>query len=757
MATLAEAFNIALEHHRAGRLDLAQETYRRILAVEPHQSDCLHLLGVIAYQTGQSAQAVEQIQRAIAFNPSVPAYYLNLGNALLALGKLDEAENCQRHAIELNPGDAAARNNLGNVLMAQGRVDEGMAAYEQALKLDPHHPEANNNLGNALQTQGKLLEAVACYRQALQGNPAFVDALNNLGVALAALGNTEEGITCYLQALQCDPRCVRAYYNLGIARKNRGQLAEAIACYQRALELQPDHSDALNNLGLALAEAARPSDAENCYRRALEVNPDDSDAWSNLGNTLANQGRIEEAVGCHWRALSLKPNLAPAWNNLATACQTQGKLEEAVQAYRRALELNPNYTAAHSNWLYCEQYRPETTLASLTSAMAEWNRRHAAPLQSTWRPFSNSRDPGRRLRLGFVSADFAVHPVGWFLVRAMEELRGSDCDALCYNDRARGDEVMSRFQAAATRWIDVVGLSHAALAERIRADQVDILFDLTGHVGNSRLLTFARKPAPVQITWIGSIGGTGLQAIDYVLGDRHVIPPEAESGYVERVLRMPDCWVCYDPQHDAPPVGPLPAIGRQQFTFGSFNNPAKLHPGVIEVWSRILNRIPDSRLILKFLGCDDAGTRRHLADQFARHGVNAARLEMRGVSPRNEYLRQYQEIDLALDPFPHAGGLTTCDALWMGVPVVTCPGDTFVSRQGLSFLSTIGVTDTVARNHDEYVELAVALAQDLLRLAGIRARLRPEMAASPLCDGRRFAAALRDVLRGAWRRWCEAQ
>ena len=352
--------------------------------------------------------------------------------------------------------------------------------------------------------------------------------------------------------------------------------------------------------------------------------------------------------------------------------------------------------------------------------------------------------------MGFVSPDLGRHPVGYFLVRVLENLDKEHLETICYSDRIVKDDLTHRLQAAATQWRDVIGMSDQQLAEQIRADRIDILFDLAGHTAHNRLLVFARKPALIQVTWAGYVGTTGLKAMDYLLADRYEVPPGAERHYRERVLRMPEGYVCYDPPIYAPPVATLPALDRGQVTLGCFNNPAKITPQVIEVWAKILRRLPGARLVLKYKGWNDRGVARRFTEMFVAHGIDPGRLELLGYSPHAELLAEYNRIDLALDPFPYNGGLTTCEALWMGVPVVTCPGETFASRHSLSHLSNVGLTETIARELDEYVELAVSLAGDLPRLAALRAGLRERMAASPLCDGKRFATNLASMLHEAW-------
>jgi predicted O-linked N-acetylglucosamine transferase (SPINDLY family) len=390
----------------------------------------------------------------------------------------------------------------------------------------------------------------------------------------------------------------------------------------------------------------------------------------------------------------------------------------------------------------------------LAAAHADVETRHAAPLRATWESHANDCNPERIIRLGFVSADFGHHPVGYFLIRALENLDPSRCEFVCYADRNSKDDLTRRFEAACTTWREVQALTNQALAAQIRADRIDILFDLAGHTATQRLLVFAHKPAPIQVTWAGYVGTTGLKVIDYILADRYEIPPEAEPHYCERVLRMPDGYVTYDPPDYAPPVSPLPASMQPCFTFGSFNKPAKITPPIVKAWANILTRVPRSRLVLKFRGMEESSVVGPLSQEFADQGVDPSRIECLGWSPPPQLLAEYGRIDLALDTYPYNGGLTTCEALWMGVPVVTCPGETFASRHSLSHLSNVGLTETIARDLDEYARVAVSLAGDLPRLAAIRNGLRGRLGASPLCDGKRFANHLMALVRDIWRRHC---
>jgi predicted O-linked N-acetylglucosamine transferase (SPINDLY family) len=700
VSAIAEALARAVAHHRVGQLPQAEQIYRQVLQADPRNADAWHLLGVIASQVNNHSAAVEHIRRAIELNPKAAAFHANLGAAYQKLDRMDEAVACYRRALELNPDNA----------------------------------EAHNNLGVASQRQGDLAAAEGCFRRALKCNPGYADAQTNLENVL----------------------------------KGQGKLEDLLASRQRTIELKPHDAVAHNDLGAAFQDLAKIDDAIACYRRAVQLRPDYAEAHYNLGNALKEQGKLDEAIACCRRALALKPDFAQAHNVLGNALKDQGLLDEAVACYHRALECDPNYAGAHNNLLLALQYCDGVTLSALAEAHADYDRRHAAHLLSQHLPkveqVANgpsstgradacptvARIPQRSLRIGFVSPDFGRHPVGWFLRSVLENLGRHQFETVCYSDRIVKDDFTSRLQAAATQWRDVVRLNDQRLSEQIRGDRIDILFDLAGHTAGNRLLVFARKPAPIQITWAGYVGTTGLTAMDYLLADRYEVPPGAEQYYRERVLRMPDGYICYEPPAYAPAVTPLPAWESGGVTFGSFNNPAKITGRAIEVWATILRRMPGARLVLKFKGWDNTGLARRCIERFGAYGIGPDRLELLGPSPHDQFLAAYSRIDLALDTFPYCGGLTTCEALWMGVPVITCPGETFAGRHSLSHLSNVGLTETIAHDLDEYVELAVSLAGNLPRLAALRAGLRQQMAASPLCDGKRFSANLAAVLYGAW-------
>jgi protein O-GlcNAc transferase len=721
MVTLAEMFAQAKAYHRAGQLQLAEPMYRQVLQADPTHAEALYLLGAL-YQS---------------------------------LGRLTEAAACLQPAVRLMPNRADAHNHLGVVLAQQGKLGDAIVAFEQALRLQPVFPDAANNLRQALARRGAV--ATPETAEARQARERSAQACQEQGVALLQQEKLAEAQASFQQALQYRPDFAEAHSNLGVAFARQEKLEEAANCFRRALQVRPDYTEALCNLGIMLLQQGNLPEAAANFQQAIRLRPEDAEPYVQLARALRQQGKLEEAVDCCRRALALRPDHAGAHNSLGTALSDQGKQQEAMACYGRVLELQPESSTLHSNYLFSHQHRLAVTPAELASLHAEWDRRHAAPLQSCWKPHDNVRDPARRLQLGFVSADFRRHALAYIFVRALEALDRQQCHTVCYSNQQVQDDMTARIRGAADVWRQSHDMSDEALAQQIRSDGVDILFDLDGHTGGNRLAVFARKPAPVQITWLGSACTTGLSAMDYLLADRWQVPDGAEAHYREQVLRLPDGYYCYDPPEYAPQPGPLPALQQRYVTFACFNKPEKINRSVVATWAAILRRIPTARLVLKYHGFGDPGTCRYFTEMFAAEGLSRDRLELQGYSSHQELLHQYNRVDIALDPFTFSGCVTTCEALWMGVPVITCPGDTFASRHSLSHLSNVGLTDMVARDLPHYVELAVALAQDLPRLAALRAALRPQMARSPLCDAPRFAVNLMQSLRHVWQQWCSEQ
>jgi predicted O-linked N-acetylglucosamine transferase (SPINDLY family) len=670
-------------------------------------------------------------------------------------GRLNEAEVHYRAVLQSEPQHAYAWHLLGLVEHQTGRHYDAIEHIRRAIALDGSAALFYCNLSIALGALGQLEEALAACQNAVELQPDCAEAHTNLGLTLSRLRRYDEAAAAFYRALQLQPANVEVARNLGGAlMKNPSRLNEAIYVLGKALELKPDFVEAQNDLGCALKFAGKLEEAAAAFRRVLVLRPTHAGAYNNLSTTLRTLGRLGEAAAACEQAVALEPDLPEAHANLGIALTDVGKLDEAAASFQRALELRSDYAAIHSRLLFGMQYRPGVTPAELAQAHAEYNYRQAAKFRSSWRPHENSFHPERKLKVGFVSAGMGLHPVGYFLIGLLENIDRDQFEIVCYSDRARKDDMSALLRASSLAWYDIFQVPEQQLATRIRDDRIDILFDLDGHAGRERLLVFARKPAPVQVTWMGYVGTTGLEAIDCLLADRWHVPAGAEPHYCERVLRMPHGYVCYQPPRYAPDVSPLPAQQNGYVTFGSFNQPTKINPQVVALWSRLMNRVGGSRLLLKYRGFDDASVRNRFLAMFAAEGIAADRIEMQGKSPHGALLAEYRRVDIGLDTFPYSGGLTTCEALWMGVPVVTWPGETFAGRHSLSHLSNVGLPATVTSNQQEYLECTTGLADDLSRLAAVRRALRDQMASSPLCDASRYARDWADKMREVWRNAC---
>lgn len=611
---------------------------------------------------------------------------------------------------------------------------------------------------------GRLAEAEALYRQILKVQPDHADALHLLGVLAQQAGRPDLAAQLIQHSIALFPGNPAAHSNLGEAFRSAGRPEDAVTAYQRALELKPDYPEAQNNLGAALAELGRTDEAVAAYRRALQFKPDYPEAHNNLGNALRNQGLLDEALTAYRRTLQLKPDFAEAHANLGVALAESGETEEAVAAYRRALQLNPGQAWVHSNLIYALHFVPGQDGTMVAEEQARWNRQFGEPLARLARSPANERSPDRRLRIGYVSPDFREHVVGRNLVPLFQFHDRENFEILCYSGTVQSDEVTEEIRRRADQWRSTVGVTDEQLAAMIRQDGVDILVDLTQHMAGNRLPLFARKAAPVQVSFAGYPESTGLEAIEYRISDRHLesktedgkSPMSGELraanfghqlGAKEEVFLIDSFW-CYDAGGIKAEVNELPAKENGCVTFGSLNSVSKLNEPVLNLWARVLGETVDSRLVL--LSPLGSG-RERIRETLARNGIEAHRVGFVERCPRRAYAKLYQRLDIALDPFPYHGHTTSLDALWMGVPVVSLAGHTPVSRAGLSILTNLGLPGLIAHSEEAYVKVAVELAKDLPRLADLRATLRARMEASVLMDAPRFARNIEAAYRTMWR------
>ncbi|MGA2440076.1 MAG: tetratricopeptide repeat protein [Tepidisphaeraceae bacterium] len=667
-------------------------------------------------------------------------------------GRLAEAEKIYRQVLAQQPDHAEASHLLGVLARQSGDADAAVKLIRQAIRLKPDHAVAHGNLGNALKDLGQLDEAVACYRRAIRLMHDHAAAHCNLGNALKDLGQLDEAIACYRHAIRLKPDFAEAQNNLGSALTAMGRFEEAVAACRQAIRLNPDLPAAHINLGNALWAMRQLEQAIGSYRQAIRLNPDCADAHYYLGNALRGTGQLDEAVTSYRHAIRIMPDYAKAHSNLGNVLKDKGQLDEAIACYRQAIRVQPDLARAHSNLVLALLYHPAYDAKMIYEELRRWNQRCAEPLKKLIQPHTNDRDPTRRLRIGYVSADFYDHVSAFFLLPLFRHHDRQQFEVFCYAQGAHYDKVTRQMQDQVQHWRKTDELTDAQVSGLVRQDQIDILVDLKLHTAGNRLPVLAQKPAPVQVTWLGYPGTTGLDAIDYRLTDPYLDPLGLDDAYYrERSIHLPDTFWCYDPLTSEPAVNAPPCLETGFITFGCLNNYCKVNEQVLKLWVRVLKAVDQSRLMIL---CPKGSRRQPLLDMLQREGIQLDRIELVAYCPRRQYLELYRRIDVGLDTFPYNGHTTSLDSFWMGVPIITLVGQTVVGRAGISQLTNLGLTELIAHTPEQYVQAAAALASDLPRLAELRRTLRPRMQASPLMDAPRFARNIETAYREMWRTWC---
>jgi predicted O-linked N-acetylglucosamine transferase (SPINDLY family) len=602
-------------------------------------------------------------------------------------------------------------------------------------------------------SRGDPASASALLQRSIEAKPD-ASVLSDLGVTLRTQRRYAEAEVAYRRALQLNPSLVPALGNLGNVLLDQNKPDEAEVVIADALERAPDRPWLLRSLALSMMARGMPDRAETALRRALTADPADADAHETLGALLGQNGRPIEAEAHHRAALPGLKDRHRGLSNLAIVLQMQGRHAEADQCYREALASRPDYATGHGNLLFSLNYRTDLTAEDIFAEYRNWDRQHAARLAPAEPWIELDRSPERRLRIGYVSADFRQHAVALFAEPLLAAHDRSAGELFCYAEVAVPDVVTDRFRSLADHWRCTVGLGDAAVADMIRKDHIDVLIDLAGHTAGNRLLAFARRPAPVQVAYLLGHGySTGMSAMDVFLSDTALAPPDAEPLFSERIVRLPRIPLVYAPPDGMPPVGPLPALANGCVTFGYFGRPERLNDDVIAAWALILRTVQQSRLVLNSRPFREPAFRDLFAARFAANGIEHTRLDLLCTEPQSRTWEAYGTIDIALDPFPHNAGTTTIEALWQGVPVVSLAGRPSVGRFGAMILQAVGMDDWVRCDVDGYVTRCVAAAADLPALAQVRAALRPRFADSPLRDAAGLARLLEAAYRTLWDKW----
>ena len=700
-------------------------------------------------QVAQSTAQSPQTQQNIAIEQAI-----ELGLQHHNAGDLPKAEGIYQQILQVEVNHPVALHLLGVIAHQMGKNDIAIDLIGKAIAIKSDYVAAHNNLGLAFKELGKLDDAVASYLKAINIKPDYDEAHSNLGITLQEQGKLDDAVASYHKALAIKPDYAEAHSNLGNVLKDQEKLDDAVASYHKALAIKPDYAEAHRNLGNVFQQQGKLGDAVASYQKAIAIKPDYAEAHGNLGIILHEQGMLGDAVASYHKAIAISPNYAVAHSNLGVAFKDQGKLDDAVASCQKALAIKPDYPEVHSNLIFLYSYILDHPIIDLRDEASRYDKLVSAKA----RPISNHpniKNPDRRLRIGMVSGDFKQHAVGHFLTGVLSEINTEHVELFAYSTSSMEDDLTVKIKTCVYKFQKVVGISDEQLSKDIMEDGIDILIDLSGHTGRNRLPLFAWKPAPIQVTWLGYGGTTGIEAMDYVLCDSLVLPPSDEAHFVEKPWRLPDIWVCFSPPKFDIEVGTLPALANSHITFGSFNNLTKISDKAVECWARILKAVPDSRLLLKNNQLNDTSIQEATRTRFEAHGINPLRIILKShVIDKKEHFLTYQEMDISLDTFPYSGGTTTIEAIWMGTPVVTLKGDRFISHLGESILHNVGLADWIADTTDDYVEKAVAFASDLEKLSYLRESLRDQLIISPVCDATRFAGNLEDAFRGMWKEWC---
>ena len=687
-----------------------------------------------------SSDIGRELQKAIGYHQS---------------GQLENAQKIYNKIIKINPCHGDALHLLGVIAHQTRNNDAAISLIKKAIQNNPENPLYYYHLGKVLKAQGCLDSAISAFRKTIELKPDDAEAYLAMGNIYQAQKQTDDAVYCYQKAIQIKSDYTDAYNNLGAILKEKGHLDEAISCYNTALRLKPDDHEVYNNLGIALKKQGNIKEAIACYEKALQLKPDYADVYNNIGIALKDEGLLSEAIACYQKSLSLKPEVAETYNNMGIALKDQGKIDEAIACYHKALEIKPDYVSAHSNMLFALHQLASIDPAQLFDQHKQWAKQHSAPFLTYIPSHRNDKRGDRRLRVGYVSPDFKAHSVACFMEALLETHNRSDFEIWCYSDVAIKDFTTNRFEDLADIWRDISGAPDEVVAKWIRDDQIDILVDLAGHTANNRMLVFARKPAPIQVTYLGYPNTTGLDTVDYRITDPWTDPPgETDHLYTEKLVHLPHGFLCYTPYKDSPAIKGLPAETSNVITFGSFNNRAKITPEVVKVWSRLLSTVPNARLLLKSKSLSDIETQNMLQNQFMENNVSPEQLLFYSYSPSTyDHLDLYNRMDIGLDTFPYNGTTTTCEALWMGVPVIVLSGAFHMSRVGVSLLTHVGLTDWITSSVDEYIDKAVTWTRDFEKLKRIRSSLRDKMRRSPLLDAGLLTLSLENAYKTMWKHY----
>eukprot|EP01127_Copromyxa_protea_P022173 TRINITY_DN7846_c0_g1_i1.p1 TRINITY_DN7846_c0_g1~~TRINITY_DN7846_c0_g1_i1.p1 ORF type:complete len:674 (+),score=75.64 TRINITY_DN7846_c0_g1_i1:115-2022(+) len=632
-----------------------------------------------------------------------------------------------------------------------------------AIELNPKHVGSLNNMGAIYKNRGDIQTAILHYEKAISADPTFTMAYKNLAIAyndhassIKMEGNIEESIYFYEKALEYYVTLPDAYYNLGCVYMETEQPDRAILYYEKAIHYFPKFLNAMNNLATIHKEKGNFDTAVELYQRALAIDPAFPLANNNLAVIYSMQGRVMDAFKCLQRALQSDPNYASAHNMMGTVCRDEGNSEKAILHFDKAYSLDPKLRGASHNKLLVMNDLPQLDNETIYRAHLDWGNSFSRSYDKL--QLNPSRDPQKRLRIGYVSSDLFTHSVSYFAEVFFSHNDPDQVQVFVYYTGGTIDHTTERLKGYNCIWRDLYYKDSLEAAYNIKEDQIDILVDLSGHSGANRLDIFAHKPAPIQISWVGYPNTTGLPEMDYRITDANADPIDTTQKFTEELLRLPGSFLCYTPPLGPPPVSQSPCVQNGYVTFGSFNNFAKINTVVLELWSQVLLSVPNSHLFLKCKPFSDEVIRNRVLDEIADYGIDKSRIHLVGhVQEVKNHLSLYSNIDIALDTFPYAGTTTTLESMLMGIPVVVLKGHNHAHNVGVSLLRSVpSITELIAETDQEFVSKAIALANDAERLVNTRKQLRNDLLSSRLCDRTAYMKNVMKMYRNVWEKYCSS-
>ena len=757
--TLTPMHQLAGEHYLAGRKSEAVKAYREILQRDPNDAIALHGIGLLELSEGQIKSALTIIEKAVALDLNNPEYHVTLGIARSMDNDLSLAAESFQAALKLRPSNLNARYNFALCLLKLGESKRAATEFRRILKKQANNTDALSNLGVAYLKEKEFSKAAQYLKRCLQLDPLNTNARINLGNAYQENNLFVQAVSEFEAVLDTEPQNTDALYNLGLVFKNLREPESAVDRFREVILCQPDHIGALNNLGTTLQGMINKEEALTSLRKAADLAPDNFVIIFNLAKRQKDFYEWENAETNYRKVLEINESFSPAKTNLANLMRDTGRLDEAMVIYRGLLSSASDLPNAHSDYLANLNYVCEDNNEIIYRESLEWERRHGTSLKKAYSNFSNKKVATRRLKIGYVSPDFHEHSINYFFSPLLSAHHADNVETFCFSDNSYDDATTQHLISAADHWQPILGMSDTEASKLIRAAGIDILVDLTGHMANNRLTMFSLRPSPIQVTWLGYPNTTGLTAMDYRLTD-DISDPEGLSDkfHSEKLVRVPEGFLCYRPSEIAPKVIDPPHQKNGFITFGSFNNLAKVTTVTIDTWANCLVATPGSRLYVKALALSSPSTKERFYSRFEERGINRARIELAPrVDTIEAHLSLYAGVDIALDTFPYNGTTTTFEALWMGVPVVTLMGQRHAARVGSSISIRLGLEDLVADNYTDFVRRASNLASNTKKLLELRRNLRITLTNSTFLDFDRFSSRIEKCYRDMWLNWCEGK